>query len=55
MPDSGNGPEFLYDAMKAVRENYYLTGEIDIDVSLFFRLFKAVCDLRTIQRIADSQ
>jgi hypothetical protein len=55
MPDSKNSTEELYEAMKTVRDNYYKTGKIDLDVALFFRLFKAVCDLRTIQRIADSQ
>ena len=45
--------EELYKVMKEIRDNYYLTGRIEIESELFFRLFKLVCDVRSIERIVD--
>lgn len=45
----------LYQAMVEIRKEYYETGEINIDIALFFRLFKLVCDMNQIQHIVENQ
>lgn len=47
--------EEIYKAMTVIRTEYYETGNISMDVALFFRLFKIVCDMRQIERIVEDQ
>ena len=52
-----DGLEEIYVAMRELRDQYYasLNETLKIDIALFFRLFKLVCDMRTIQRIVDNE
>ena len=52
-----NGLDEIYATMMELRNQYYasLDDTLKIDIALFFRLFKLVCDMRTIQRIVDNE
>ena len=47
----------LYEEMKALLQKVYATnqGGVMIDIRLFFRLYKLVCDMMQVENIVKNQ